>query len=57
MAHLIKIGNGNETKYKSRPDINARSEEVKVRPDWNKQIRMLLTMLKIERMDMNALKI
>ena len=35
MAHSIKIGNGNETKYKSRPDINARSEEVKVRPDWN----------------------
>ena len=35
MAHSIKIGNGNETKYKTRPDINARSEEVKVRPDWN----------------------
>lgn len=35
MAHSIKIGNGNETKYKSRPDINARSEEVKIRPDWN----------------------
>ena len=35
MAHSIKIGNGNETKYKSRPDINARAEEVKVRPDWN----------------------
>lgn len=35
MAHSIKINNGKETKYKSRPDINARSEEVKVRPDWN----------------------
>ena len=35
MAHSIKIDNGKETKYKSRPDINARSEEVKVRPDWN----------------------
>lgn len=35
MAHSIKIDNGKETKYRSRPDINARSEEVKVRPDWN----------------------
>lgn len=35
MPHSIKIGNGKEAKYKSRPDINARSEEVKVRPDWN----------------------
>lgn len=35
MAHSIKINNGKETKYRSRPDINARSEEVKVRPDWN----------------------
>lgn len=35
MAHSIKVDNGKETKYKSRPDINARSEEVKVRPDWN----------------------
>ena len=35
MAHSIKIGNEKETKYKSRPDINARAEEVKVRPNWN----------------------
>ena len=35
MAHSIKVDNGKETKYKSKPDINARAEEVKVRPDWN----------------------
>lgn len=29
MAHSIKVDNGKETKYKSKPDINARSEEVK----------------------------
>lgn len=35
MSHSIKIDNEKEAKYKSMPDINARSEEVKVRPDWN----------------------
>lgn len=35
MSHSIKIDNGKETRYRSRPDINARSEEVKVRPDFN----------------------